>query len=326
MHCSKEGTRGHRGHEAGRGAEAAGYVHLLPERVETDADARGRSALTVRTRSLLLAAAAAAGVLLTYAAVVEPRLVQLTRPRIHVRGLPGALEGLRIGVLSDLHAGRLTARGTLRRAVELLMRARPDIIAITGDFADRRHDDYAPAFRALASLRAPLGVFAVPGNHDHAVGIGGWYREMRASPHILDATNRYHLRNVGDASICVAGVDDLEEGSPEVVLPPPDERDFTLLLAHNPDTAERARRAYDAVDLIVSGHTHGGQVRLPGIGAVERKSEIFDAGLQRRPWTQVYTSRGVGSTLLPFRFGAPPEVAVLELTAAARDRTPGSRG
>ena len=108
--------------------------------------------------------------------------------------------------------------------------------------------------------------------------------------------------------------------SPELVLPGPEERDFTLLLAHNPDTAERARRGYDAVDLVVSGHTHGGQVRLPGVGAVERKSEYFDAGLQRTPWTQVYTSRGVGSTLLPVRFGARPEVAVLELTGAPRTR------
>ena len=271
-----------------------------------------------RARSLLLAAGAAAGVLLVYAAVVEPRLVQLTRPRIHVRGLPESLEGLRIGLLSDLHAGRLTSRATLRRAVELLMAARPDIIALTGDFADRRRADYAPAFRALTSLRAPLGVYAVPGNHDHAVGIGGWYLEMRKAAHIIDATNRYHVRSVGDANVCIAGTDDLEEGSPELVLPPPGERDFTLLLAHNPDTAERAKRSYDAIDLIVSGHTHGGQVRLPGIGPVERKSEIFDAGLQRRPWTQVYTSRGVGSTLLPVRFGARPEVAILELTGAAR--------
>jgi predicted MPP superfamily phosphohydrolase len=275
----------------------------------------------VRARTVLLAAGAAAGVVLAYATVIEPRRVQLTRTRIHVRGLPESLEGLRIGLLTDMHAGRLTSRRTLRRAVEHLMAARPDIIALTGDFADRRRDDYAPAFRALAPLRAPLGVYAVPGNHDHAVGIGGWYRAMSGSPHITDATNRYHMRSVGDANICIAGVDDLEEGSPELALPSPEERDFTLLLAHNPDTTERSRRSYDAIDLIVSGHTHGGQVRLPGIGAVERKSEFFDSGLQRRPWTQVYTSRGVGSTLLPMRFGAPPEVALLELTSAPRGRS-----
>jgi uncharacterized protein len=272
-----------------------------------------------RGAKILSALGAAAGALIVYAMLIEPRRLEVTRPRIHVRDLPEPLEGLRIGLLSDLHAGRVTSARTLRRAVELLMAQRPDVIAITGDFADRRSEDYGPAFEALRPLRAPLGVFAVPGNHDHAVGIGGWYRAMRAAPHILDATNRYHMRSVGAVRFCIAGVDDLEESDPEVVLPPPGDRDFTLLLAHNPDSAELARRSYDAVDLIVSGHTHGGQVRLPGVGAVERKSEIYDAGLRRRPWTQVYTSRGVGATLLPVRFGARPEVALLELTGAARD-------
>ncbi len=273
-----------------------------------------------RHTKILAAVGAAAGALIVYATLIEPRRLEVTRPRVHVRNLPAALEGLRIGLLSDLHAGRVTSRGTLHRAVDLLMEQRPDVIAITGDFADRRSEDYAPAFEALTPLRAPLGVYVVPGNHDHAVGIGGWYRAMRGAPHLLDATNRYHMRSVGDVRLCIAGVDDLEEADPEVVLPPPGDRDFTLLLAHNPDSAELARRSYDAVDLIVSGHTHGGQVRLPGVGAVERKSDIYDAGLQRRPWTQVYTSRGVGSTLLPIRFGARPEVALLELTGAARKR------
>ena len=273
---------------------------------------------------ILGAVGAAAGAVLVYATLIEPRHVELTRPRIHVRRLPPALEGLRIGLLSDLHAGRFTTRGTMRRAVELLMDARPDLIAITGDFADRRHADYRPAFRALEPLRAPLGVYAVPGNHDHAVGIEGWRAEMAASPNILDATNRYHMRMVGDVRVCIAGADDLEWGTPELRLPPADERDFTLMLAHNPETAERARRSCDAIDLMVAGHTHGGQVRLPGIGPVERKSEIYDAGLKRRPWTQVYTSRGVGSTLLPLRLGSRPEAAVLEITGSARPGRPGA--
>ena len=273
-----------------------------------------------RRGRIAVAAGAAAGAVLVYATMIEPRNVELTRPRVHVRDLPDALEGFRIGLLSDLHAGRLTPRDALRRAVDMLMDAEPHVIAVTGDLADRRSVDYGPAFNALAPLRAPLGVFVVPGNHDHAVGIEGWQRAMRQAPHLLDATNQYHMRSVGDVRLCIAGADDLEEGDPEVRLPPADERDFTLLLAHNPETAERARRAGDAIDLIVSGHTHAGQIRLPLVGAVERKSDIYDAGLRRRPWTQVYTSRGVGSTLLPFRLGARPEVAVLELTAAPRPK------
>lgn len=278
-----------------------------------------------RGARVALAAGAAAGALAVYAAAIEPRHVELTRPRIHIRDLPDALEGLRIGLLSDLHAGRLTPRDTLDRAVDLLMQARPHLIAVTGDFADKRRADYAAAFAALEPLRAPLGVFAVPGNHDHIVGIEDWERAMRAAPHMLDATNRHFTRSIEDVRLCIAGADDLEEGRPQLALPPVEERDFTLLLAHNPETAERARRSGDAIDLIVAGHTHGGQIRLPFIGPVERKSEIYDEGLRRRPWTQVYTSRGLGSTVLPFRLGARPEVTLLVMTGAQRPKERAAR-
>jgi uncharacterized protein len=186
--------------------------------------------------------------------------------------------------------------------------------------------DDAPDFRevldAIASLKAPRGVYAVPGNHDHVVGIARWHRDLAERPAVTDLTNRAEVIDVAGARLCVAGVDDLSLGRPDLgVLPPPEERDFTLLLAHDPAQAERARRVCDAVDLIVSGHTHGGQVRLPFIGALHlptRRDEPYDEGLRRRPWTQVYTSRGVGTVHLPVRFLCRPEVAMLTLTAAPR--------
>jgi predicted MPP superfamily phosphohydrolase len=122
--------------------------------------------------------------------------------------------------------------------------------------------------------------------------------------------------------LCLAGVDDLAHGQPSLEsLPHPSERDFTILLAHNPDQAELARRALDSIDLMLCGHTHGGQVRLPGIGAILSSVEhrdLYDEGLRRRPWTQVYTSRGIGMVHVPVRFLSRPEVAVLELTSAPR--------
>lgn len=263
---------------------------------------------------------AAAGALGAYAVLIEPNLIRLTCPRVHIRDLPPALEGLRIGLLTDLHAGWMTPSARIRRASRLLMREQPHLIALTGDFADRRNDAYDLAFRALRDLWAPLGVYAVPGNHDHIAGIEGWRQHVRAHPAMQDLTNRYVLRELGGAGICIAGVDDLDEGHPELSLPAPAARDLTILLAHQPDQAERARRRIDSVDLVLAGHTHGGQVRMPAVGAVERKSDIYDEGLRRRPWTQVYTSRGIGTTGLPLRLGAPPEVAVLELTSAPRPR------
>jgi uncharacterized protein len=275
-----------------------------------------------RAARLLAAAAAGVGALGAYAFLVEPRWLEVTRTRIHRRGLHPSLEGFRIALLTDLHAGGGTPLSVVRRACRAAVAERPHLIAITGDLA---HDD-APGFRAvlgaLTCLRAPHGVYAVPGNHDHVVGIERWRRDVRAHPGITDLTNRAVVLEVGGARLCVAGVDDLSLGDPSLeALPPPEARDFTLLLAHDPDQAERARRGYDAVDLIVSGHTHGGQVRLPFMGALRNPAErddLYEEGLRRRPWTQVYVSRGVGTVHLPVRFLCRPEVAVLELTGTPR--------
>jgi predicted MPP superfamily phosphohydrolase len=267
------------------------------------------------------AAAAAAGAVGAYT-LLEPLWLEVTRPRIHVRGLHPDLEGFRIALLTDMHAGEGTPLWLIRRAARLAMRARPDVIALTGDFAADDAGTFAPVLDALSCLEAPHGVWAVPGNHDYTVGIEKWHAELRGRPHLRDLTNRAVLARVGQASLCVAGVDDFTKGRPTLdALPPPEERDFTLLLAHDPDQAEKARRAYDAVDLIVSGHTHGGQVRLPFVGAIRNPAEheeLYEEGLRRRPWTQVYTSRGVGTVHLPIRFLCRPEVAVLELTGAPR--------
>ena len=270
-----------------------------------------------------IAATLGAGALLgAYASLVEPRWLQVTRTRIHARGLHPELEGFRIALLTDMHAGDGTPLSLIRRAARLAMAERPDLIALTGDFAADDAGSFAPVLGALDGLEAPHGVYAVPGNHDHIVGIETWRRDVAARPNLIDLTNRARVLRVGGARLCVAGVDDLSLGRPTLEpLPPPEARDFTLLLAHDPDQAERAKRAHDAVDLIVSGHTHGGQVRLPFVGALKNPSEheeLYEQGLRRRPWTQVYTSRGVGTVHLTVRFLCRPEVAVLELTGAPR--------
>jgi uncharacterized protein len=256
-----------------------------------------------------------------YATLIEPRWLQLRRSRIHIRRLPRELEGLRIGLLTDLHAGGATPYSLVRRAVRLLMEERPDLVALTGDFAHDDEPDFRRVRAALRGLHAPLGVYAVPGNHDHVIGIDRWRAEFARDTRIRDLTNRAVIRQHNGRRICIAGVDDYSQGAPRLELPALAERDLTILLAHSPDQAERSRRRPDAVDLVVSGHTHGGQVRLPWFGAPLRAAEhdrLYDKGLRRRPWTQVYTSRGIGTVHLPVRFLARPEVAVLELTATPR--------
>jgi uncharacterized protein len=197
---------------------------------------------------------------------------------------------------------------------------------VTGDLVSRGTRRFRPAAEALSVLRAPLGVYAVPGNHDHDDGISRW-RATVAAAGVRDLTNASVVRHVGRARLCIAGVDDLSEGDPHMILPPRADRDLTLLLAHNPEQAERVRRTDDDVDLVLSGHTHGGQIRLPRLGALatpleDGLQELYDEGLRRRPWTQVYVSRGVGTSTLPIRFLCRPEVALLRLSSAPRARRP----
>ncbi len=269
------------------------------------------------TRRLLWAAMLAAGGLSAYALLIEPRWLQVKRSQIYVHTLPTALSGLRIALLTDFHAGGGTPLSLVRRACQKAMAEHPDLIALTGDFVT----DYATSFDAvldvLACLAAPLGVYAVPGNHDYRVGIDTWQQQFTEAPGIHNLTNRAIIRLVNGTRLCIAGVDDFSRGTPRPdVLPPADQRDFTILLAHNPDQAEHLQGTEDRVDLIVSGHTHGGQVRLPWIGALRnpvRHDDLYEEGLQQRPWVHVYVSRGIGMVRLPVRFLARPEVAILEL-------------
>jgi predicted MPP superfamily phosphohydrolase len=280
------------------------------------------SSVNRRARQTLTAGVALAAVgLVAYAVLIEPRWLQRTHTRVHIRRLPKALEGLRIALLTDLHAGGVTPLSLVRRAVRAVMLEKPDIVAITGDLAMDEADCFSEVLDALSELDAPLGVYAVPGNHDYIVGIEKFRAQIAAHPRIRDLTNAHVTLEVKGARICIAGVDDLYRGTPNLQLPPLDKRDVTILLAHTPDQAEKSRRAYDGVDLIVSGHTHGGQVRIPFLGAPLSSTdhpELYSHGLRRRPWTQVYTSRGIGTVHLPMRFLTRPEIPILELTSDVR--------
>lgn len=270
-----------------------------------------------------------AGAALAYSRWLEPRWLELKRVDIHVRDLPSDLEGFRIGLLTDMHASDRRSLGLVRRACTMLQREAPDMVAITGDFVRKQRPDFGPVVSALSALDPPLGIYSVPGNHDHLGGIGDWQRHVGRIPHLVDLTNRAKIVSVGRARLCIAGVDDLEHGKPTLsMLPPLEERDFTLLLAHNPEQAERSRRALDRVDLIVSGHTHAGQIRLPGVGPVRSSvqlRDLYDHGVRRRPWTQVYISRGLGTVRLPVRFLARPEATILRLTGVPRTRWEAAR-
>ena len=248
----------------------------------------------------------------------EPTQIRIRRRAIALPNLPPAFVGKTIAVLADFHHGPFVGIEFIRRAVELAQSLKADAFALVGDFAHKgthTAEQLPPCLAALSHLQAPLGVFAVPGNHDMQNG-GQVYRDAIRDTPLTDLTNRSIRVTLGADSIWLAGVDDLWWGKPDLKLALrgiPDGA-ATVLLAHNPDYAESSPD--DRVGLILSGHTHGGQAYVPGLGTAWTPSRFGDkyrCGLVRGPASQVFVSRGLGEAGVPLRLNCPPEINLLTL-------------
>lgn len=243
----------------------------------------------------------------------ERHALTLTHGDIVVDGLPAALSGLRIGLLTDIHRGRWVSHDDVTAAVQLLMPSQPDIIVLGGDyvtFSDRAYVE--PAAESLAALSAPHGVFAILGNHDDdrdtATALGARGFEV-----LRDARTEITIRN---EVLSVAGIRFWTKKASEIAPIILGARGTTMLLAHDPRRLTEA--AALGVPLVLSGHTHGGQVVLPGLGAIAAQKFPVVAGFARQDHTSLFVSRGVGTVYLPVRWNCPPEVAVLTLRSDAK--------
>ena len=238
----------------------------------------------------------------------ERHRLEVTRETLGISGLSSGLHGLRIGFLTDLHRSHTVSHDMAMAAVTALMQERPDIIMLGGDYVTWGNRQFVePAAEALGQLSAPHGIFAVLGNHDDdrdmpaaltARGITV-LRDARTRLTIngetLDIAGiRYWTRKVVDIARVLKGVG----------------LDY-ILLAHTPSRLSEAAQL--AVPLMLSGHTHGGQIVLPGIGAVAAREFPIIAGSGRREGTAAFVSRGVGTVYVPVRLNCPPEVALLPL-------------
>jgi hypothetical protein len=204
----------------------------------------------------------------------------------------------------------------VRRVVALANEARPDMIVLTGDYTTTRRGYIEPCAEALGALVAPEGVWAVLGNHDHLTDAELTERALvRRGINVLGNANTTLKRRGGDA-LQLVGVDDWGWGKTDWgrAFKGVDRSRASLLLSHEPAVLDRPE--VRGASLILSGHTHGGQICLPFVGApASWASEDFRylRGLYEREGTQLYVSRGTGMIGLPVRFGARPEVAVLRL-------------
>lgn len=248
----------------------------------------------------------------------EANHIRLTRQDVTVPNLPPPFVGKTLAVLADLHHGPYVGLDFIRDAVRRTNELKPDLVALVGDYAhtgNKTHIELPPCLEALSELRAPLGVFAVPGNHDMKSN-GAIYRELITTTPLLDVTNRNRPVELEGEHLWLAGVDDLWWGKPDLkqaLLGVPDQA-AVVLLSHNPDFAER--QPDPRVGLMLSGHTHGGQVYLPHFGAPwlpSRYGEKYRKGLVQGPASWVFVSRGIGEAGVPLRMSAPPEICLLTL-------------
>jgi len=268
------------------------------------------------SRRQLLRALAASGVLAgagfgSYGYAYERHRLTLNRAKVPVHGLPPALSGLRIGLLSDIHFGPFMPADEVGAAAALLRAEAPDLVLLAGDFVtDADRSAVAPCAAALAPLRAPLGVFAVLGNHDPETTVKAVF-EARGFRVLRDEHARLVARGeavtLGGVRYWSAKVGDVERAFQRAL-------GFPILLAHDPRRLRQAAQL--GIPLVISGHTHGGQVVLPGFGAPAAARFPVVAGIGRRERTTVFVSRGLGTVLLPVRLNCPPEVVVLTLERA----------
>lgn len=295
--------------------------------------ARLRVAGRPGVRRALSGAMKGAGAGIAYGVFVEPRWLERTQVHVPIRGLPRVMEDYRVLHLSDIHHNLLSGERFLQGVIETANALDVDLVALTGDFITHDPGRMAPCLRHLGAIRAADGIVAVRGNHDARVPLREMERLMdRSGIRLLEnrhevlrpARHRSAAAGTGHAApagVTLAGVGDTWTAPclPGEALRGADPDLPAILLSHNP-AAVRLLPDGARVDLVLSGHTHGGQVRpfhreVPLLAGGESRHVC---GLSRHGETSVYVSRGVGTSAMHFRWNCRPEIALIVL------RTPGA--
>jgi predicted MPP superfamily phosphohydrolase len=250
-----------------------------------------------------------------YGLLYERLNVEVTRRRIALARLPEAFEGFRIVQLSDFHISSFMTAETIRRCVTLTNHLEPDLIALTGDYLSWDPAAQAEVVEALAGLHASYGVLGSLGNHETITGTEASIAQMFAAKGLRILRQEHALVQVRDESINLIGVDDSDEdlrGLEELVMPDT----INILLIHSVYPNDFKRIVEVGIDLTLAGHTHGGQLSLEffrrGL-CLSRLETPYVSGWYEKSGCQLYVNRGIGTTMIPIRLGARPEITILEL-------------
>ena len=262
-----------------------------------------------------------------YAGEVERHWIELNEVEVRLRGLAEAFDGMRVAQVSDIHMDAYTEPFFLRYAVERIDALKPDVVLLTGDFVSDRPGTQSFMVGAAwqcANLLNGLECkqrYAVMGNHDHFIGATQVTEALMANG-ITVLTNRAVPLERERARLWLAGVDDPLTGKPDAMLAIPPAirsvaREPVVLMCHGPDYVDHliSHGMAESIALVLSGHTHGGQVRLPFYGplTLPEMGQKYVEGMFRFGEMQLYVNRGIGTVGVPFRFDCPPEITLFTL-------------
>ena len=261
-----------------------------------------------------------------YGLLYERQDVEVVRQRVRLAHLPKTFDGFKIAQLSDIHMGPFTTADYIRRCVAITNGLKPDLIVLTGDYIAWDPGAESEVVRALAGLRAPQGVFGCLGNHEEESNTEDYITSLFAEHGIHILRQQRTPIQLASETVNLMGIDD-PRGETEAEWM----RDIyrrlhkglvtqgtvNILLAHEPSMSMFDRAAELRIDLMLAGHTHGGQLALEVVRRELNLSRLiyrYTNGWYQNRGTMLYVNRGIGTTGFPIRLGARPEITVLELT------------